>query len=132
MTIFGGTGGRGGTGGIGRTDRHVVDEALAAGHSVQVSARSSDKLAIENANLTVIQWRLGDTAAIARAVAGSNVVISTLGSTTNTPVLEISEAVAAVQRSGLEWVCSAGLCSPATPPRAPCARASWARISAPA
>ncbi len=95
-------------GGTGRTGKHVVEQALAAGHSVKVLARSPDKLAIQNPNLTVVKGTLDDTAAIEQAIAGSDAVISALGPSTNKPVLEISQAmervIAAMKKEGVRRI----------------------------
>ncbi len=95
-------------GGTGRTGKHVVEQALAAGHSVKVLARSPEKLAIQSPNLTVIKGTLEDAGAIAQAVAGSEVVISALGPSTNKPVYEISRAmqrvVTAMKEAGVKRI----------------------------
>jgi putative NADH-flavin reductase len=80
----------GATGGIGRL---VVDQLLAAGHTVTAYVRNPAKLTVEHPDLTIVQGELGDPAAVARAVAGTDAVISALGPTlkrgaTGTPVAD--------------------------------------------
>ena len=66
----------GATGGIGRL---VVDQALAAGHTVTVLVRSPEKLAVRNPNLHVVAGQATDPAAVARVLDRADAVISTLG-----------------------------------------------------
>ena len=70
ITVFGATGNIG---------RLVIDQLLADGHTVTAYVRNPAKLTVSHPNLTVVQGQLDDTAAIARAVAGADAVISTLG-----------------------------------------------------
>src|SRR4051812_18786228 len=70
LTVFGATGGIG---------RHVVSQALDAGHHVTAYARNPAKLNLTHPNLTVIAGELSDRAAVGRAVAGADAVISALG-----------------------------------------------------
>ena len=71
VTVFGATGNIG---------RLVVDRLLAAGHTVTAYARNPAKLDVNHPNLTVVSGELDDIAAVARAVAGADAVISALGS----------------------------------------------------
>ncbi len=75
LTIFGGTGGVG---------SHLVPMALEAGHTVTAYARNVSALP-KHAALTGAQGELSDAAAVARAIAGANAVLSTLGARRNTP-----------------------------------------------
>lgn len=75
LTIFGGTGGVG---------SQLIPQALDAGHEVVAYARAPDKLPrVEE--LTVIEGELSNAAAIAKAIEGSDAVLSTLGARQNTP-----------------------------------------------
>lgn len=84
VTVFGATGGIG---------RHVVDQLLAAGHTVTAYVRTPAKLDHTHPDLTVVQGELTDAAAVAKAVTGADAVISALGPTlkrsaTGTPVAD--------------------------------------------
>jgi putative NADH-flavin reductase len=69
ITVFGATGG---------TGRHVVEQALAAGHEVTAVVRDPARLPARD-GLTVVTARLDDREAVRRAVAGADAVIDTLG-----------------------------------------------------
>src|SRR4051812_46813710 len=70
ITVFGATGGVG---------KEVVAQALEAGHEVRAYVRTSAKLDVTHANLTVITGELTDSEAIRRAVHGTDAVVSALG-----------------------------------------------------
>jgi putative NADH-flavin reductase len=97
ITVFGGTG---------KTGKHVVEQALAAGHQVTVLVRNPAKVTIQNPNLRVVQGELEDTAKVLEAVSGADVVISALGPSTNKPLLEISKGmtniVASMRQKGVK------------------------------
>ncbi|GAB7111032.1 SDR family oxidoreductase [Streptomyces phaeofaciens JCM 4814] len=65
----------GATGNIGS---HVVKEALSQGHEVVAYVRNPDAVQ-RRAGLTVVQGSLDDPAALAKAFAGSDAVISAIG-----------------------------------------------------
>lgn len=96
ITLFGGTG---------PTGRLVLDKALAAGHAVTAYVRDASKLDISSPQLTVIEGQLNDTAAIERAVAGQDAVISVLGPRGSSAGLPISRGtqriVDAMKRQGI-------------------------------
>lgn len=75
LTIFGGTGAVGG---------HVIEQALDMGHEVTAFVRSPEKLE-RREELTVIQGQLDDADEIARAIAGADAIVSTLGTRVNAP-----------------------------------------------
>lgn len=75
LTIFGGTGGVG---------SQLIPLALDAGYRVTAFARNPSALP-RQAELTVVEGQLGESAAVARAVAGADAVLSTLGARSNTP-----------------------------------------------
>jgi len=66
-------------GATGGTGRLVVEQALAAGHTVTALVRSPEKLTISNPNLQVVVGQATDPSAVARALDGADAVISTLG-----------------------------------------------------
>jgi uncharacterized protein YbjT (DUF2867 family) len=74
-------------GATGRTGRHLVQQALAAGHEIVALVRTPGKLGELAAKLDVIQ---GDATAIAdveKAVAGADAVLSVLGPTAGAKVM---------------------------------------------
>ena len=70
VTVFGAAGG---------TGKHVVDEALAAGHQVTVLVRDPLKLGAVDPRVTVEVGDARDPEVVARAVAGAQGVISAIG-----------------------------------------------------
>src|SRR5690348_7892188 len=66
-------------GATGRTGRLVVDQALAAGHTVTALVRSPEKLAVRDPNLHVVAGQATDPSALARALDRADALISTLG-----------------------------------------------------
>ncbi len=69
ITVLGASGG---------TGIQVVQQALAAGHSVTALVRSPAKMAISDPKLRIVQGDATDEASAARALEGSEAVISTL------------------------------------------------------
>jgi putative NADH-flavin reductase len=70
LTIFGATGSIG---------RRLVEQALAEGHTVTAFVRDPGKLALQHANLKVIQGDVLDLAAVEKAVQGQEAVLCALG-----------------------------------------------------
>jgi uncharacterized protein YbjT (DUF2867 family) len=71
ITVFGATGG---------TGRHVVEQALDAGHPVTAVVRDPARLPVPpRAGLTVFAARLDDRAAVLRAITDADAVVDTLG-----------------------------------------------------
>src|SRR6266571_3319977 len=66
-------------GATGGTGRLVVEQALAAGHTVTALVRSPEKLTLRNPNLHVIAGQATDPSAVSRALEGADALISTLG-----------------------------------------------------
>ena len=66
-------------GATGRTGRLVVEQAIAAGHTVTALVRSPEKLTTGNSKLRVISGEATDASAVSRALKGADAVISTLG-----------------------------------------------------
>jgi putative NADH-flavin reductase len=69
VTVFGATGG---------TGKHVVEQALAAGHEVTAVARNVSEVTPQD-GLTVLRGDVVDFASVEQAVAGSDAVVSVLG-----------------------------------------------------
>ncbi|MEZ4618278.1 MAG: SDR family oxidoreductase [Caldilineaceae bacterium] len=76
VTIFGSTGG---------TGKELVKQALATGYDVTVYVRNPDRLSVTNDRLKVIQGNLDEPDKIEEAIAGTDVVLSALGPTSNKP-----------------------------------------------
>jgi uncharacterized protein YbjT (DUF2867 family) len=66
-------------GATGGTGRLVVEQALAAGHTVTALVRSPEKLSTSQPNLHVVTGSATDREYVARAMEGADAVISTLG-----------------------------------------------------
>ncbi len=81
LTIFGATG---------HTGQHLVEQALARGHQVTAFARSPQKLAAYRDGIYIVEGDVQDPAAVERAVAGADAVVSVLGPTQNTPDYQVT------------------------------------------
>ena len=66
-------------GASGRTGQLVVEQALDAGYNVTALVRSPERLAIANSKLRVVAGQATEAGDVARAMAGADAVISTLG-----------------------------------------------------
>jgi len=104
ITVFGSTG---------RTGQQVVQQALEAGHKVVAFARTPSKLALQNPHLTIVAGDIKDVAAVNKAIAGSDAVISVLGPTSNQVEYAVSNGtqhiIAAMQAHGVKrLIVSAG------------------------
>lgn len=82
LTIFGATG---------QTGKHLVRQALERDHTVRAFTRSPDKIEEQHARLDVVVGDVLDAAAVERAIAGADAVLSTLGPTENTPGERIAQ-----------------------------------------
>jgi len=71
-------------GATGATGQLVLEQALARGHTVTALVRTPSKLTTTHERLAVIQGDATDPAAVEKAVAGQEAVISTIGSGSNT------------------------------------------------
>lgn len=93
-------------GGTGKTGKLVVEQALAAGHSVTVLARNPAKLTIQNPRLRIVQGELSDPAQVQATIAGADAVISALGPATNKPEFAVSKGmnniIAAMREAGVK------------------------------
>ena len=66
-------------GATGRTGRLVVEQALAAGHTVTALVRALERVAVRNPNLRLLAGQATDPSGLARAFDGADAVITTLG-----------------------------------------------------
>jgi uncharacterized protein YbjT (DUF2867 family) len=82
-------------GATGATGRLVVDQALAAGHSVRALVRSPEKLTVTNSNLEVVTGQATDASDVAYALVGVDAVISTLGAAKGTVITDATRALIA-------------------------------------
>jgi putative NADH-flavin reductase len=81
----------GANGGIGR---HVVEQGLAAGHSVTAVARRPESVTIQHPNLTVRPGDVLDPAGLGPLLAGQEAVVSALGVHSRAPTVVYSQGVA--------------------------------------
>ena len=68
-------------GASGRSGAPLVEQALAAGHTVKAFVRDPAKLNVKHERLELIQGDAKNEADVARAVEGADVVLSTIGHT---------------------------------------------------
>ena len=85
-------------GAAGRTGLLVVDQALAAGHTVTALVRSPEKLTTSNPHLRVVKGDATNTSDLTRAMQGAGAVISTLGGT-GSVIADSSQAIVAAARA---------------------------------
>ncbi|MGX1471668.1 UNVERIFIED_CONTAM: uncharacterized protein YbjT (DUF2867 family) [Streptomyces canus] len=79
-------------GATGATGRLVVDQALAAGHTVRALVRSPEKVDAQP-GLDVVAGQATDAGDVTQAMAGVDAVISTLGGTGGTVITDATRAV---------------------------------------
>ena len=91
-------------GATGRTGRLVVEQALAAGHTVTALVRSPEKLATSSSNLRVVAGQATDATAVARALEVADALISTLGGGGSVIADSTSAIVAAARQTGVNRV----------------------------
>lgn len=102
----------------------VVEQALEAGHQVTAFVRSPEKFTVKHPNLTVFKGDSMDAAAVEKAIAGQDAVISALGPT-RPPVSGMMETsakniVAAMKKHGVRRLVSttgAGVRQPEDKPK---------------
>ncbi len=114
LTIFGATG---------RTGIPLVQQALAANHTVCAFVRTPGKLPITHDQLTIVQGDATDPTAVEQAIIGADAVLSALGHTQGTPkemqTVATRNIVAAMQRHGVRRLVSltgAGVAAPQDQP----------------
>jgi putative NADH-flavin reductase len=91
-------------GAAGRTGHLVVEQALAAGHSVTALVRSPQKGTLRHPKLRVVVGDATDPTALSRALAGADAVISTLGSRRSVIADSSRALVAAAHEAGVNRV----------------------------
>ena len=87
IVIFGATGG---------TGRHLVDQALAAGHHVAALVRTLASLPLTHGRLRVVQGDVRDPDQVGGTIAGHDAVVSALGPNQRGPVSLCTAAIAAI------------------------------------
>jgi len=80
----------GSNGGIGR---HVVEQALVAGHTVTAVARRPESVSLQHARLTVRRGDVLDPASLAPLFAGQQAVVSAVGAPSRAPTVVYSDGV---------------------------------------
>jgi len=83
-------------GATGKTGVHLLAQALDAGHQVRALVRDPAKVARTDEHMTLVQGNVRDAAAVARAIEGSDAVLSVLGPTRNAPDMDVSAGMAHV------------------------------------
>jgi len=91
-------------GATGGTGRLVVEQALAAGHTVTALVRSPEKLAAGQTNLRVVAGSATDLESVAGALEGADAVISTLGGSGSVIADSTAAIVAAARQVGVRRV----------------------------
>ena len=91
-------------GATGRTGRLVVEQALAAGHTVTALVRSPQKLTTGHSNLRLVTGEATDTLAVSSALEGADAVISALGGKGSVIADSTRAIVAAARKTGLSRV----------------------------
>ena len=91
-------------GATGATGRLVVEQALAAGHTVTALVRSPEKLATSQPNLRVVTGSATDLASVVGALEGADAVVSTLGGGGSVIADSTAAIVAAARQTGVRRV----------------------------
>jgi uncharacterized protein YbjT (DUF2867 family) len=91
-------------GATGRTGQIVVEQALAAGHTVTALVRSPEKLPVRSSNLRVVAGQATDAGDLARAMAGADAVISTLGGSGSVIADSTRAIVEAAHQTGVKRI----------------------------
>ena len=108
-------------GASGRIGRHVLEQALDAGHEVTVLVRDAARLGTLADRVHLVTGTVNDPAAVGQAVQGSDAVISTIGPDANRPeqVLRLRDGmrntIAAMHRHGVRRIVNlsgAGITAP--------------------
>ncbi len=82
IAVFGATGG---------TGKQVVQQALAAGDQVAALLRDPAKLAIGNADLSLVTGNVLDAAKVEETLSGADAVVVSLGNTSDNPDFVVSQ-----------------------------------------
>lgn len=83
-------------GATGATGRHLVDQALAAGHRVTILARNPTALSVRHERLRVVPGDARDPDRVAAVIAGQDAVLSALGGGGRGPVTVCGDAMAPI------------------------------------
>lgn len=86
-------------GATGATGRHVVDQALEAGHEVTVLVRNPAALSVQHPRLEVVVGDVGQARCVGDVVCGQDAVISALGTNRRGPVSVCSDGVRAILKA---------------------------------
>ncbi len=97
-------------GASGRTGRPLVEQALAAGHTVTALVRNPATFPYHHERLTVVQGDVLDGARVSDVIAGADAVLSVIGHTKGSPANLQTDAVrhmiAAMQQHGVRRLIS--------------------------
>ncbi len=111
-------------GATGRTGRPLVEQALERGHEVVAFVRDPSKLGVDHGRLAVTEGDVTDPAAVDRAVAGADAVLSVIGRGKDSPegmqTAATENIVAAMQKHGVRRLVSltgAGVRDPRDEPK---------------
>ena len=92
-------------GATGKTGVHLLARALDAGHTVRALVRDPAKVERRDERLTLVQGDVREGEAVARAIEGSDAVVSALGPTSNASDMAVSagtaQVLAAMRRHGV-------------------------------
>ncbi len=83
-------------GATGATGRHLVDQALAAGHRVTILARNPTTLAVRHERLRIVPGDARDPDHVAAVIAGQDAVLSALGGSGRGPVTVCGDVMALI------------------------------------
>lgn len=72
-------------GATGRTGRHLLEQALAAGHEVRALVRDPARTPVRHERLAVVEGDVMDAARVEETVAGTDAVLVALGHTKTSP-----------------------------------------------
>lgn len=86
----------GATGGIGS---QVVEQALAAGHTVTAVARRPEAVKIQHKELTAVRGDVLEPATVVEAITGNNVVVSAIGVTSHDKTTLYSAGIANIMQA---------------------------------
>ena len=111
-------------GGTGKTGRHIVRQALDAGHEVNVLARDPARVGVTHDRLRVVQGDALDPGAVERTVEGAQAVVNALGHVKGSPkdlqVTFVNHLLPAMRRHGVRRLVSltgAGVADPGDRPK---------------
>jgi len=94
----------------GRIGRHVLEQALAAGHEVAVLVRDPARLGVDPRRVRIVAGTIPDGDALERAITGADAVISAIGPDANNPdqVVRLRSGmrhtIAAMRRHGVRRI----------------------------